>query len=377
MKESYIKLPVLTGDVSGAASALYELGGMFVIHDPSGCNSTYNTHDEVRWYDMESLIFISGLTDVEAINGDDSRLIKDTVEAASYYKPNFIALANSPIPYLNGTDFSAVCRAVEKKAGIPTFYVETNAMHDYIRGAGLAFYRFCEKLMTSKRPENVSPSDNIRVAVLGATPLDLTSKDSAESIKNILREGGFEVVSCLALDETFEVALSAVNADVSLVVSSAGLRAAKLLNERYDIPYVAGLPVGKLKESLFEALREKSCAKNVYLDFENMSDNKKTLTVIGEPVVMGSLGAAYAAENDCRFRIVAATEDGRELINESDVSALNEEAVISALSDASLIMGDPMYRSVSPSGAKFIEVPHFALSGRLYLDRIKDIMRLI
>ena len=46
-------------DQSGAASVLYELGGMTVIHDPSGCNSTYNTHDEVRWFDQESLIYIS------------------------------------------------------------------------------------------------------------------------------------------------------------------------------------------------------------------------------------------------------------------------------------------------------------------------------
>ena len=44
MKKTYRILPVYTGDVSGAASALYELGGMTVIHDPSGCNSTYNTH---------------------------------------------------------------------------------------------------------------------------------------------------------------------------------------------------------------------------------------------------------------------------------------------------------------------------------------------
>lgn len=60
MRESYTILPVPAGDVSGIASALYELGGMVVIHDPSGCNSTYNTHDELRWYDKESDIFISG-----------------------------------------------------------------------------------------------------------------------------------------------------------------------------------------------------------------------------------------------------------------------------------------------------------------------------
>ena len=53
----YTKLPVYSGDVSGVASALYELGGMVVIHDPSGCNSTYNTHDEIRWFTQPSFNF--------------------------------------------------------------------------------------------------------------------------------------------------------------------------------------------------------------------------------------------------------------------------------------------------------------------------------
>ncbi len=53
-------IPIYTADVSGVCSALYELGGMTVMHDPSGCNSTYNTHDEIRWYDQDSLIYIFG-----------------------------------------------------------------------------------------------------------------------------------------------------------------------------------------------------------------------------------------------------------------------------------------------------------------------------
>lgn len=56
MRQSYRMIPVYTADVSGVCSALYELGGMTVMHDPSGCNSTYNTHDEIRWYDQDSLI---------------------------------------------------------------------------------------------------------------------------------------------------------------------------------------------------------------------------------------------------------------------------------------------------------------------------------
>ena len=75
MRQSYRIIPIYTADVSGVCSALYELGGMTVMHDPSGCNSTYNTHDEIRWYDQDSLIFISGLTEIDAIMGNDRKFI--------------------------------------------------------------------------------------------------------------------------------------------------------------------------------------------------------------------------------------------------------------------------------------------------------------
>ena len=80
MRQSYRIIPVYTADVSGVCSALYELGGMTVMHDPSGCNSTYNTHDELRWYDQDSLIFISGLTEIDAVMGNDRKFINDIFE---------------------------------------------------------------------------------------------------------------------------------------------------------------------------------------------------------------------------------------------------------------------------------------------------------
>ena len=113
-------IPVYTADVSGVCSALYELGGMTVMHDPSGCNSTYNTHDELRWYDQDSLIFISGLTEIDAVMGNDRKFIDDIEHAARELHPKFIALAGSPIPFMNGTDFPAIARVIEAETGIFT-----------------------------------------------------------------------------------------------------------------------------------------------------------------------------------------------------------------------------------------------------------------
>ena len=121
MRQSYRIIPIYTSDVSGVCSALYELGGMVVMHDPSGCNSTYNTHDEIRWYDQDSLIFISGLTEIDAVMGNDEKFLSDIKEAAREFHPKFIALVSSPIPFMNGTDFPALAKVLEIETGIPSF----------------------------------------------------------------------------------------------------------------------------------------------------------------------------------------------------------------------------------------------------------------
>ena len=92
----------------GIASSLYELGGLIVMHDASGCNSTYDTHDEPRSYDTQSMVYISGLNEIDTIQGNDQRLIDDIAEAAEAAQPYFIAIGGSPMPNAIGTDFKAI-----------------------------------------------------------------------------------------------------------------------------------------------------------------------------------------------------------------------------------------------------------------------------
>ena len=167
MKQTQAFLSTYTADVSGVCSALFELGGMTVMHDASGCNSTYNTHDEPRWYDMDSLVYISGLSELEAVMGDDEKLISDVSDAARQLHPRFIALAGTPIPMITGCDLPAIAREVAGRTNIPSFAVPSNGIGTYVAGAGQALRLYAERFITS-RPEKRKNAVNI----LGATPLD-------------------------------------------------------------------------------------------------------------------------------------------------------------------------------------------------------------
>lgn len=401
MRQSYRIIPVYTADVSGVCSALYELGGMTVMHDPSGCNSTYNTHDEIRWYDQDSLIFISGLTEIDAIMGNDRKFIDDIEHAAQELRPNFIALAGSPIPFMNGTDFPAISRVIEAETGIPTFSVPTNGMHDYVYGAGIALEKIAERFAGKTEIENdtqkqtsadksaeTETTDDSRfpdsvvnmnpkkkekrsgrsVNLLGVTPLDFGPQKNVEIMKENLHNYGWNVLSAWVMGDTLETLQQAETADVNLVVSAVGLRAAKVLQEKFGTPYVIGTPNEWLAETISEALEEaaeqQTDRKMVYL--QNRMQKEAEITLIGEPVTMGSLAAGIEKKYGHSVRVFCPLKECENLVGEKDAIVLGEEAMEEALRDAKIIVADPLYKPICPAKCTFYELPHVAFSGRLW-----------
>ena len=418
MRQAYRIIPIYTADVSGVCSALYELGGMTVMHDPSGCNSTYNTHDEIRWYDEDSLIFISGLTEIDAIMGNDEKFIHDIEEAASELKPRFIALASSPIPYMNGTDFPAIAEVTEQDTGIPTFAVPTNGMHDYVHGAGMALEAIAEHFVLPKsHAEDVSNKNtegkgrNRLVNLLGVTPLDFGPLDHAETMKRSLEQYGWQINSMWAMGDSLDQLSKSADAAVNVVVSSVGIRAAKVLQRKFGTPYVVGAPVGRFTEKLSEAmevavssakgfaaseieknaqtrhLSETEAAQEpadnvVYAACRKVSENlqdaeentrhQAEITLIGEPVTMGSLAAAIELQYGRSVRVLCPLEETEGLLAPGDEAVCGEEMMEEKLKDAGIIAADPLYRPICPKDAQFYELPHIAFSGRIYLKKIKQ-----
>ena len=387
MRQAYRILPVYSGDVSGVCSALYELGGMVVMHDPSGCNSTYNTHDETRWYDHDSLIFLSGLCEPDAIMGNDQKLIDDVTRAAEEFHPAFIALCNSPIPYLTGTDFAGICKVIGQRTGIPAFYIPTNGMHDYINGAGLAFERLARKLFGGTASEaacscpetaRCMESGGRSVNILGMTPLDYAAEGCCGTLRSILEEEGWAVRSVWAMGDSLDRLREAGGASVNLVVSASGLRTAEFLRERFGTPWVAGAPVGTMRARVLKKLAEaadRNICGTAYERSPGPNIEKPQVIVIGEPV----LSCSIAQDHETRgysAAVIATTEESEGLIRGADRICRGEEEAENALealcSENTLVIADPLYRYVIPERASLKEVPHLAFSGRIYRSRFAD-----
>lgn len=411
MKQVSVTLSTYTADVSGVCSALYELGGMVVIHDPSGCNSTYNTHDEPRWYEMDSLIFISGLSQMDAIMGNDDKFIHDIVRAAKELQPRFIALVRTPIPLMTGTDFEGISRVIEKQTGIPVFYFLTSGMHTYVKGAGMAMETIARELVPaggeSVKERKNKQENPLKINILGATPLDFSINSTLDSIKEFLSRH-FEIISTFAMGSSIEDIQRAGEADINLVISSVGVLAAKALEERFHTPYVIGTPIIGFENVLAEKLIESAWTKKSQTAYfsvlqkahkkdtanfttmqnaEAVSNLKKirsltetieknkvsgNIYIIGESVISQSLKAALALRYRIEATVICPLETEPEYTEKDVLLFSSEEDIKKAITDADTVIADPIYKTICSEKVNFVAMPHEAYSGRIYRKEVCD-----
>lgn len=353
-----------TADVSGVCSAMYELGGMTILHDPDGCNSTYTTHDEPRWYGSKALMFVSGLDELTAVLGDDDVLINDVCAAAEDYKPRFITLCGSSIPHIIAFDFKGVAHLIEKKTGIPVLPVPTNGLRMYTVGVGMALREWIRRFADfSLKPEPKT------INLLGVTPIDFSRQELVDAMKTAFGKRGFKVNAVGAMGESFGQLQKVCRASVNVVVSSAGLLPAKFLSDKAGIPFVEGTPIGsfmtdKIAEAVLQSEKDKKnrpvFERNLFFaGGDEDAGNKKDLLIVGEEIYALSMAEAAAGVLGKTAVIRAVYPDVEE--------GIDEEALVEAINSSKAVVCDPLYQNAfGQSSARLISMPHEGYSGRIF-----------
>lgn len=419
--QTHVFTSTYTADVSGVCSALYELGGMTVIHDPSGCNSTYSTHDEPRWFDTDSLMFVSGLDEMTAVLGDDNVLIDDVTHAVRDLKPRFVTLCSGSIPHIIAFDCKGVAHLLEKRTGVPMLPVTTTGNRSYVAGVGAALTEWVKRFADSlESPYRVSSSggpdcsantlegaagpESFSVNLLGVTPLDFSINGNVDAMRKVFEDAGIPVNCCAAMGESFDSLRHIFRASVNVVVSSCGRRLARYMEQTVGIPYVEGTPIGaygaarlpKLAKKAYEKKRasleedshgaldgtsgslrmllakKKGASEGICLWKGNPAHERwdvpdGQILIIGEEVFAQSLAAAInQLTPDCRHGL-------RAFAVWPDVDhGFPEDVLAELIRKSRYIIGDPLYRTI-PHDSKqntFVDFPHEAYSGRIFRDRI-------
>ena len=381
MKHVFRNLATYSADWAGVCSALYELGGLQVIHDASGCNSTYTTFDEPRWYEMDSHFYISALVEMDAVLGQgDNKLIADISEAAEGLAPKFIAISGSPIPMMSGTDFDGIANLLEKRVGIPSFGFATNGMSYYPKGVSAAMKKLAERFCSDDVSPQPIKNGELAINIIGATPLDFSITGNVPELHSWVEKQGFKCISCWTMGCNLGDISRSGEAHVNLVVSAGGLAAAKVLKRKYGTPYVVGIPVGKNSSEQLSAALKKAAKTKECFAFTATSDTEekdKKALVIGEQVFSNALRNCLAADfglND--ITVLCPLFPEKTLCADNDIITDTEADIKEIMKDYDIIVADPIYRRILSSNQNciFIDMPHEAFSSRVYREQIPVII---
>lgn len=377
MRRLYRYLPPFAGDYSGVGSALYELGGMLCIHDASGCTGNYVGFDEPRSYDSKQLVYCTALRRDDAILGNEQVYIDKIVKAAQDMKPKFIAVVGSPVPLIIGFDFNGFAKELEQRLGIPAFGFETGGMKgSYKDGVAMAVKKLLDYYVLPKKQELVRSVDRSgkKVNIVGATPLDM-SEENLQALKKVLTERGYEVNSVLSMSNDMDEFLSFYKADVNLAVTQAGALIAQDLEEKYQMPYLAGLPIGEFGtehyfnclEKVFETGNSTEVSKE---PITVQGDKKGEAVVLEDGIIASSIRVELLAQGYEKVRVLSLFGKDSGMAGIDAEYTEDEDMILAAVRDenCSLVVADPLllkYRE-NTKDVELVAMPKYAISSKLY-----------
>jgi nitrogenase molybdenum-iron protein alpha/beta subunit len=344
-------------DQSGAASVLYDLGGITVICDAGGCTGNICGFDEPRWFVRKSAIFSAGLRDMDAILGRDDRLIAKLKDTAQKVDAKFAAIIGTPVPAVIATDYRALQRMAEKRCELPVITVECTGTRLYDVGEETTYMELFQKFAEDVPSDHAEMKSMVRtgkIGVIGTTPLDLSDVHGDEKICAKLQDEGYEEVCCYGMGSGLEAIREAGTAEKNLVVSPAGLKAAQYLQKRFGTPYEVGYPL--LDEAFREKLRTLAGKKILVIHQQVAADE-----------IRREIRRGGAAD------VTAATwfMQKEELREEQDFTLTTEDQFIEAVEQGGydVIIGDALLkRALRKYQGEYIGISHFAVSGKCVED---------
>ena len=349
-------------DQSGAASVLFELGGLLVICDAGGCAGNICGFDEPRWQTKRSALMSAGLRDMDAILGRDRQLVDKLCRAAEELSPAFAAIIGTPVPAVIGTDGTALSKMAQKRSCLPVLSLATNGMATYENGAELAYMALFRQFTGKEEPDrgkvrekedwvtDGSRKDGVhRIGLIGVTPLDTGDLRAGEKLRVLLEREGWTEVDAYGFGAGLDRIRTAHLAEKNLVTALSGLKAARYLREKYGIPY-------ECRDPLVQA----------YLPEEDLTG--KRVLILSDQVRAHTLRQGLLARGAERVMHAGFFRRDPELDRPGDLTLKNEKDLIALLERESfdIIMGDGVIKPLLDGfDGTWIDMPHFAMSGRL------------
>lgn len=186
MGQLCIYLTPFASDYSGVCSVLFDLDCMTAINDASCCTSHYVFYDEPRWSVRVRPLFSTALRNIDAILGNDEKIVANICKAASSIDTEMLAVVGTPVPAIIGMDTEGIASEIEFRTGKPCFGFNSSGFHYYDMGIVQA-----GKALIDRFAEPAEPVQG-RVNIVGMTPLDFGANGNSEDFAALLEGARLE-----------------------------------------------------------------------------------------------------------------------------------------------------------------------------------------
>ena len=370
MSKLCISLPPFAPDYSGAASAIFDMGGLVVLHDASGCTGNYLGYDEPRWFGSQGMVYCSGLRHMDAVLGNDGRLIRKIDMAAESLKPKFVAVLGSPVPMVIGTDFKGMAAEIEESLNIPAIGAATTGLRYYSKG----IYDITVELLKKFAPKKLERIPGT-INLIGMTPLDFHTVGNDRDFVQLFQDNGIPVLANYYMGLTIEQVEQSVAAALNVVVSHAGLETAQYMERRYGIPYIAVTPIGDGMDALN---RVQAALKGQPLEPYRAKTGEAHMAIVGEHMISCAMRQYLQEVCGCEaIDVLSLFDVVPECMAEGDIQVKHELELRRLLNSGkyTAVIADPLIAQlIKHDNVAFYGFPHVAVSSKVHWDACKRFM---
>ncbi|MDX2082039.1 MAG: nitrogenase iron-molybdenum cofactor biosynthesis protein NifE [Terrimicrobiaceae bacterium] len=238
----------------GSRVVLYPIAdALHVVHGPIGCAAyTWDIRGALSsGPQLHRNSFSTDLQEKDVIFGGEKKLTKALLELIQLYQPKAAFIYSTCIVGLIGDDVGAVCKQVEKQAGIPVIPVNSEGFKgtkkDGYKAACEAVYR----LVGTGDTSGISPHS---INILG----DFNLAGETWIIRDYYKRMGIGVVSCITGDARVDDIRRCHGAKLNLVQCSGSMtHLAKMMERDFGIPFkrVSYFGIEDMSAALYEAAR--------------------------------------------------------------------------------------------------------------------------
>ena len=275
-----VQLPPLATDVAGVIDCLPDEAAANVLVAPSGCRACLRDGDLVTeagqyYLDTEKQDFVFGMEDT---------CVKQCEELVSKKQCKSLNFISSAVGAFIGFDGDWVARKMEKE-NLQARSFNMDGFNDAVYGAS------CAQTLLTEEESSTYVRKAKEVLICGYSPLLCGAKEQYAAC--------LEYIKSLGYKPRFVGDAATGKPALCWVVSSAGLMAAKKLNEKYAVPMLISCPVGGHALKMWQKNVKELCmaeqAEARQLCIHNYSLQEKDtrrLLFIGDPVQ--TMGLAHA-----------------------------------------------------------------------------------